>query len=58
MIGRTREEEYLNHFKRFGSGEEVVYQTLAMCSIADMLTAIAYDLRAIRETHTRKEDAE
>lgn len=58
MIDRTREKEYLNHFKRFGRGEEAVYQTLAMCGIADMLTAIACDIRAIRENVTRKEDTE
>lgn len=55
MIDRTREKEYVNHLKRFGRGEEAVYQTLAICGIADMLTAIACDIRAIRETNTRKE---
>ena len=58
MIDRTSEKQYLSHFKEFGSGEESVYQTRALCQIADMLTAIAYDLRAIRETNTRKEDTE
>ena len=36
------------------ASREDVYQTMALCHIADMLTAIAYDLRALRETHTRK----
>ena len=58
MIDRTREEEYLKHLKRFGHGEESVYQTFALCHIADMLTSIASDIRAIRETNTRKEDTE
>ena len=58
MIDRTSEKQYLSHFKEFGSGEESVYQTRALCQIADMLTAIAYDLHAIRETNTRKEGTE
>ena len=36
------------------ASREDAYQTMALCHIADMLTAIAYDLRALRETHTRK----
>ena len=56
MIERTREEEYLKHFKRFGRGEESVYQTFALCHIADMLTSIACDIRALRENTDRKED--
>ena len=58
MIERTREEEYLKHFERFGRGEENVYQTFALCHIADVLANIASDIRAIRETNTRKEDTE
>lgn len=54
MINRTREEEYAKHFKRFGSGQENIHQTLAICSIADMLTAIACDIRALRENADRK----
>ena len=37
------------------ASREDAYQTIALCHIADMLTAIAYDLRALRETHTRKD---
>lgn len=40
------------------ASREDAYQTLALCHIAEMLTAIAYDLRAIREANTRKEDTE
>ena len=57
MIERTREEEYLKHFERFGRGEESVYQTFALCHIADMLTSIASDIRAIRETNIREEES-
>lgn len=57
MIERTREEEYLKHFERFGRGEENVYQTFALCHIADMLTSIASDIRAIRETNIREEES-
>lgn len=58
MIERTREEEYLKHFKRFGRGEESVYQTFALCHIADMLTFIAFDIRALRENADRKGNTE
>ena len=40
------------------SSREDVNQTLALCHIADMLTAIAYDIRALRENSTRKGDTE
>ena len=58
MIDRTREEGYLNHFKRFGRGEESVYQTFALCHIADMLTSIASGIRALRENADRKGEAD
>ena len=58
MIDRTREEEYLKHLKGFGRGEEIVYQTMALCHIADMLTSIAYDIRALRENADRKGEAD
>ena len=58
MIDRTREEEYLKHFKSFGRGEESVYQTFALCHIADMLTSIAFDIRALRENADRKGEAD
>ena len=57
MIDRTSEKQYLSHFKEFGSGEESVYQTRALCQIADMLTSIAFDIRAIRETNIREEES-
>ena len=57
MIDRTSEKQYLSHFKEFGSGEESVYQTRALCQIADMLTSIASDIRAIRETNIREEES-
>lgn len=37
------------------SSREAAYQTLALCHIAEMLTSIAYDVRALRETNTRKD---
>lgn len=37
---------------------EEVHRTIALCHIADMLTAIAYDIRALRETNPRKGDTE
>lgn len=55
MIDRTHEKEYVNHFQKFGSGQEAVHQTRAICHIADMLTAIACDIRAIRETNEEGE---
>ena len=58
MIDRTREEEYLKHFERFGRGEESIYQTFALFHIADMLTSIAFDIRALRENDTRKGEAD
>ena len=58
MIDRTSEKQYLSHFKEFGSGEESVYQTRALCQIADMLTSIASDIRAIRENADRKGEAD
>ena len=38
------------------ASREDVNQTLALCHIADMLTAIAYELRALRENADRKEE--
>ena len=40
------------------ASREDAYQTMALCHIADMLTSIAYDIHAIRETNTRKEGTE
>lgn len=40
------------------SSREDAFQTLALCHIAEMLTSIAYDIRALRETNTRKEATE
>ena len=40
------------------ASREDAYQTMALCHIADMLTSIAYDIRALRETNTRDEAAE
>ena len=40
------------------SSRDDSYQTLALCHIAEMLTSIAHDIRAIRETNTRKEATE
>ena len=40
------------------SSREDAYQTTALCHIADMLTVIASDIRALRETNTRKGDTE
>lgn len=39
------------------ASREDAYQTLALCHIADMLTAIAYDIRAIRDMRTHEGDA-
>ena len=36
------------------SSRDDSYQTLALCHIAEMLTSIACDIRAIRETNTRE----
>ena len=58
MPNRTIAGEYTDRFNKFGSGEENIHQTRALCHIADMLTAIAYDLRAIRENADRKEETE
>lgn len=52
MIDRTREKEYIDHIKKMGLGEEAVYQARALCHIADVLTVIASDIRALRETNT------
>ena len=53
MIDRTHEKEYVDHVKKIGLGEEAVYQTRALCHIADMFTNIAYDIRALRENADR-----
>lgn len=55
MTDGTHEGEYVNHYQKHGYGHEGVYQTRAICSIADTLTAIASDIRAIRENSTRKD---
>ena len=55
MTDRTLAGEYAARFNQFGSGEESIHQTRAICSIADTLTAIASDIRAIRENSTRKD---
>ena len=39
------------------ASREDAYQTMALCHIADMLTVIASDIRALRETHTTEGDA-
>ena len=57
MTNRTIAGEYTDRFNQFGSGEENIHQTRALCHIADMLTAIAYDIRALRETNTTEGDA-
>lgn len=54
MTDGTHEGEYVNHYLKYGHGHEDVFQTRAICSIADTLTAIASDIRAIRENNTRK----
>ena len=38
------------------SSRDDAYQTLALCQMAEMLTIIAYDLRALRENSTQKEE--
>ena len=58
MTDRTLAGEYIDRFNKFGSGEENIHQTRALCHIADMLTNIAYDIRALRENNTRKGDTE
>lgn len=58
MTDRTLAGEYAARFNQFGSGEENIHQTRALCHIADMLTAIASDIRALRENSTRKGDTE
>ena len=55
MPNRTIAGEYTDRFNKFGSGEENIHQTRALCHIADMLTNIAYDIRALREANTRKD---
>ena len=40
------------------ASREDSFQTLALCRIAEMLTSIAYDIRALRESNTRKEPTE
>lgn len=54
MTDGTHEGDYVNHYQEYGGGHESFYQTRAICSIADTLTAIASDIRAIRENNTRK----
>lgn len=56
MTDRTHAGEYADRFHRYGSGEENVHQTRALCHIADMLTCIAHDIRALRETITDEGD--
>ena len=56
MTNRTIAGEYTDAFKKYGLGGEEAHQTHAICHIADMLTAIAYDIRALRENSTPKED--
>lgn len=55
MIDRALAGEYTDRFNQFGPGEEHIHQTRAICHIADMLTAIACDIRAIRETNEEGE---
>lgn len=38
------------------ASREDVYQTTALCVIADALQILASDIRAIRENNNRKED--
>lgn len=40
------------------SSRDDAYQTLALCHIAEMLTSIAHDIRAIRENNNRKGENE
>lgn len=40
------------------ASREDAYQTTALCHIADMLTAIAYELRVRRENADRKGEAD
>ena len=54
----TNGKEYTDHFNKHGFGAEEVFKTRALCYIADVLANIASDIRAIRETNTRKEDTE
>ena len=56
MTDRTIAGEYTDAFKKYGLGGEEAHQTHAICHIADMLTAIAYDIRALRETRDEHED--
>lgn len=55
MTERTHVKDYLDCFNERGFGAEEVYKTRALCHIADMLTNIAYDIQALRETITRKD---
>ena len=57
MTERTYAKDYIDHFNNRGFGAEEVHQTLALCHIADMLTNIAYDFRALRENADRKEES-
>ena len=57
MTERTHAKEYVDYHNKFGLGAESIYQTRALCHIADMFTAIAYDIRAIRENSIRKEES-
>ena len=40
------------------SSRDDAYQTLALCHIAEMLTLIAHDIRALRENADRKGEAD
>ena len=40
------------------ASREDAYQTIALCHIADMLTSIAFDIRALRENADRKGEAD
>ena len=55
MPNRTIAGEYIDRFNKYGACEEDIHQTRALCHIADMLTNIAYDIRALREANTRKD---
>lgn len=56
MIDRPLAVEYTDAFEKYGLGGEETHRTHAICHIADMLTAIAYDIRAIRDMHTHEGD--
>ena len=58
MTDRTFASTYMKSVKEHGFCGKEVPQTLALCQIADVLTAIAYDIRALRETRDEHEEGD